>query len=102
MSQEQDQQPFDWAEQFFRGDYEVAPKYRDMLALVAAKMMGDRGAAEHFYDRALVDGATDDELRRVVEIGQSAGVSLGDPSAQPKKSMEAKESPNDQANLSEN
>lgn len=88
MSEETDHKPYNWAEHLFRGDYEVAPKYRDMLAMLAATMMGNPGAARHFYNRALVDGASDVELRRVVETGQSAGIEIGDLNANVERRVE--------------
>ncbi len=88
MSEETGHKPYDWAEQLFRGDYEVAPKYRDMLAMLAATMMGNPGAAQHFYNRALVNGASDVELRRVVEIEQSEGIEIGDLTANVERTVE--------------
>ncbi len=88
MSEETGHKPYDWAEQLFRGDYEVAPKYRDMLAMLAATMMGNPGAAQHFYNRALVNGASDVELRRVVEISQSAAIEIGDLTANVERAAE--------------
>jgi hypothetical protein len=62
MSEETSGKSYEWAEQLFRCDYEVAPKYRDILAMLASTMMGNPGAAQHFYNRALVDGASDAEM----------------------------------------
>ncbi len=96
MSEETNHKPYEWAEHLFRGEYEVAPKYRDMLAMLAATMMGNPGAAQHFYNRALVDGASDVELRRVVETSRSAGIEIGDLSANVERRAEEMRSEQEQ------
>jgi len=68
MSDQPTQQSFDWAEQLFANKYDVNPKYRDLLAMLAAAMMGDTDAAQHFYDQAIADGASDEELERVASF----------------------------------
>ena len=88
MSEEPKHAPYEWAEHLFRGEYDVAPKYRDMLAMLAATMMGNVGAAQHFYNRALVNGATDEELHRVTEIGRAQMLDVGDIVANVKRATE--------------
>ena len=96
MSEEARPGPYEWAEQLFRGDYEVAPKYRDVLAMLAATMLGNPGAAQHFYNQALVDGASDAELSRVLEIGRSAGIEIGDLSSNARRAVEDAQSEHEQ------
>lgn len=64
--------PYEWAEELFSNKYDIDPKYRDMLAMLASTMMGNPGAAKHFYNQALVDGASDQELARVAQIVHAA------------------------------
>jgi hypothetical protein len=77
MTDEPVHQPYEWADQLFSNRYDIDPKYRDMLAMMAATMMGNPGAAQHFYNQALVDGASDDELNRVVQIARSSMLDVG-------------------------
>lgn len=88
MSEDTSHKSYEWAEALFRGDYDVAHKYRDMLALVAARMMGNASAAKHFYDQAIVDGASDAELNRVLELSRSTGIEIGDLASNIQKRIE--------------
>jgi hypothetical protein len=62
MSENVIHKPYEWADKVFQNAPDVEPKYRDMLAMLAAAMMGNSGAAQHFYNRAIIDGASDAEL----------------------------------------
>ncbi len=79
---------YEWADKLFSSAPDVAPKYRDMLAMLAMMMMGNPGAAQHFYAKAVIDGASDDELRRVSETAQIANLDVGDLSANVQKAVE--------------
>jgi hypothetical protein len=68
MSEEHNNPQFDWAEQLFANKYDVSPKYRDMLAMLASSMMGSPDAAEHFFNQAKADGASEEELARVASF----------------------------------
>jgi hypothetical protein len=88
MSDESDHKPYEWADKMFSNEYDVEPKYRDMLAMLAAAMMGERGATEHFYNQAIVDGATDEQLKRVIQTAQSSLMDMGDPTTRVQESVE--------------
>ncbi len=77
MSDEPAHKSYEWADALFSNKYDIAPKYRDMLAMLAASMMGNPGAAQHFYNQAIVDGASDEELHRVAQIAQSSQIEIG-------------------------
>jgi alkylhydroperoxidase/carboxymuconolactone decarboxylase family protein YurZ len=68
MSDEPVNKSYGWADEIFSNQYEIDPKYRDMLAMLAAAMKGEPDAAQHFYERAQVDGASEEELRRIAQI----------------------------------
>lgn len=82
MSDESTNPQFEWAEQLFANKYDVSPKYRDMLAMLAASMIGSPDAAEHFFNQAKQDGASEEELARVAsfmrmsleDVGNFAGM----------------------------
>ncbi len=78
MSDSSAHKPYEWAEKMFEGAPDVAPKYRDMLAMLASMLMGNEAAAQHFYAKAVVDGASDAELGRVRDSAQMAMVDVGD------------------------
>ena len=78
MSEARDHAVYEWADKLFQSAPNVAPKYRDMLAMLAAATMGNVGAAQHFYNRALVDGASDAELKRIAEIARAQQIEIGD------------------------
>ena len=80
--------PYEWADQMFQRAPDVAPKYRDMLAMVASMLMGNENAAQHFYAQAVVDGASDEELRRVTDTAKMATMDVGDLSANVKRAVE--------------
>ncbi|HZQ05541.1 MAG TPA: hypothetical protein VFD70_03115 [Anaerolineae bacterium] len=77
MSEEPVKKSFGWAEQLFANQYDVSPKYRDLLAMLAAAMMGDTETAQHFYDQAIADGASDEELERVASFVRMSLVDVG-------------------------
>lgn len=77
MSENAEHKPYEWADALFSNKYEIDPKYRDMLAMLAASMMGEQGAAQHFYNQAIVDGASDEELARVAQVMQSPLITVG-------------------------
>jgi carboxymuconolactone decarboxylase family protein len=81
MADQPEHKAYEWAEEMFSDRYDITPKYRDLLAMLAASMMGNPGAAQHFYNRALADGASDEEIRRAVEVARSSQVEIGDLSA---------------------
>jgi hypothetical protein len=78
MSDEPKHTPYEWADKTFGNTSGVAPKYRDMLAMLASWMMGNTGAAQHFYARAVVDGASDEELDKLVKLAQASQLDIGD------------------------
>src|SRR5438874_1588121 len=78
MSDEPQHKPYEWADKMFQGAPDVAPKYRDMLAMVASMLMGNEQAAQHFYARAVVDGASDAELKRAGDTASIAMLDVGD------------------------
>ena len=78
MSDEPRHKPYEWADKMFQGAPDVAPKYRDMLAMLASMLMGNENAAQHFYAQAVVDGASDEELRRVSDTAGMALMDVGD------------------------
>lgn len=78
MSEEVEHKPYEWADALFSNKYDIDPKYRDMLAMLAACMMGEQGAAQHFYNQAIVDGASDEELARVAQAMNSSLITVGD------------------------
>jgi hypothetical protein len=78
MSNEPSHKPYEWAEKMFQNAPDVAPKYKDMLAMLAFSLMGNEGAAQHFYAKAVVDGASDAELKRVAETAKIAKMDIGD------------------------
>lgn len=78
MGDENKSGQFDWAEQLFANKYDVSPKYRDMLAMLAASMMGSPDAAEHFYNQAVADGASEEELARVASFMRMSLDDVGD------------------------
>lgn len=78
MSEETKPSRREWIEKMFEDKPNILPKHRDLLAMLASSLMGNPDAAQYFYNRAIVDGATDQELARMVEIGKAAGVEIGD------------------------
>jgi hypothetical protein len=78
MSNQPLHKPYEWAEKMFQNAPDVAPKYRDMLAMLACSLMGNEGAAQHFYAKAVIDGASDAELKRVSETAKIAKMDIGD------------------------
>jgi hypothetical protein len=78
MTDSASHKPYEWADKMFQGAPDVAPKYRDMLAMLASMLMGNEGATQHFYAKAVVDGASDEELQRVNDSVQMAVVNVGD------------------------
>ncbi len=66
--------PYEWADEIFSDEYDIDPKYRDMLA-----MRDDPDAAQHFYNRAQVDGASEEELRCITQIVQSSQMDIEAP-----------------------
>lgn len=72
----------------FSRSADVDPKYRDMLAMIAMLMMGNQDAAQHYFAKAIVDGASDDELRRVVNTAKSANLDVGDLTENVKRALE--------------
>ncbi len=88
MSDEPKHKPYEWADKMFEGAPDVAPKYRDMLAMLASLMMGNAGAAQHFYAKAVIDGASDEELRRVSETANIAKMDIGDPATNVQKAVD--------------
>jgi hypothetical protein len=88
MSDEPKHKPYEWADKMFQGAPDVAPKYRDMLAMLASMLMGNESAAQHFYAQAVVDGASDDELRRVSDTAKMATMDVGDLSANVQRAVE--------------
>ncbi len=78
MNDEPKHKPFEWVDSMFSRSDDVDPKYRDMLAMVAMLMMGNQDAAQHYFAKAIVDGASDDELQRVVSTAKSANLETGD------------------------
>ncbi|MDE3089337.1 MAG: hypothetical protein KGJ80_08120 [Chloroflexota bacterium] len=84
MSNVSDPPAYEWADKAFEGAPDVEPKYRDLLAMLAAAMMGDPGAAQHFYNRAAVDGASAAELQRFADLARAQNVALGDLAAHAK------------------
>ncbi len=73
--------PYEWADEIFSDAYDIHPKYRDMLAMLASAMRDDPDAARHFYHRAQGDGANEEELRRIVQIVQSSRTDIEAPLA---------------------
>lgn len=71
--------PYEWADEIFSDEYDIDPKYRDMLAMLASAMRDDPDAAQHFYNRAQVDGASEEELRRITQIVQSSQMDIEAP-----------------------
>jgi hypothetical protein len=88
MSDEPKHKPYEWADKMFQGAPDVAPKYRDMLAMLASMLMGNENAAQHFYAQAVVDGASDEELRRVSDTASMALMDVGDLAANVQKRVE--------------
>ena len=85
---EPQKRPFDWVDKTFSRSEDVDPKYRDMLAMIAMLMMGNRDAAQHYFAKAIVDGASDEELRRVVQTATSVDLDIGDLVESVKRSLE--------------
>ena len=88
MSDSPVHKPYEWAEKMFEGAPDVAPKYRDMLAMLASTLMGNEGAAQHFYAKAVVDGASDEELRRVGDTAKIATMDVGDMAANVRRAVD--------------
>ncbi len=88
MSNASDPPTYEWADKAFEGAPDVEPKYRDLLAMLAAAMMGDPGAAQHFYNRAVVDGASAAELQRFADLARAQKVALGDLAAHAKQAAD--------------
>jgi hypothetical protein len=88
MSNVSDHPAYEWADKAFEGAPDVEPKFRDLLAMLAAAMMDNPGAAQHFYDRAVVDGASDTELQRIAEIAWAQKVAMGDLAAHAKQAAD--------------
>jgi hypothetical protein len=78
MNEKPSHKPFEWADEMFSKSPDVEPKYRDMLAMLAMTLMGNGEAAQHFYAKAVIDGASDDELRRSAEMAKMANLDVGD------------------------
>jgi alkylhydroperoxidase/carboxymuconolactone decarboxylase family protein YurZ len=78
VTDEPQHKQYEWADELFSNKYDIDPKYRDMLAMLASAMMGNPGAVQHFYDQAIIDGAQDAELQRVVQLARSSLLELGD------------------------
>ncbi len=81
--------PFDWVDKTFSRSDDVDPKYRDMLAMIAMLMMGNRDAAQHYFAKSIVDGASDEELRRMVNTAKSVNLDIGDLVENVKNALEA-------------
>ncbi|MBI4673894.1 MAG: carboxymuconolactone decarboxylase family protein [Chloroflexi bacterium] len=107
MTQETTPPRHEWIDKLFEDKQSIPPKHRDLLAMLASSLMGNPDAAQHFYNRAIVDGATDQELARMVAIGQAAGITLDasaatKPSSEPTPRTSAESdanAPNPEANL---
>lgn len=100
MSRDTEHASYEWADKAFEGAADVEPKYRDLLAMLAAAMMGNHGGAQHFYNRAIVDGASDAELHRMAEIARAQNIELGDLAANAQQAAEeirAEREPSDDA-----
>ena len=87
-NEEPQRQPYEWVDKMFSRSDDVDPKYRDMLAMTAMLLMGNQPAAHHFYAKAVVDGASDEELRRVVNTAKSANLDVGDLTENVKNAVE--------------
>lgn len=85
MDEQTTPSPYAWMDQTFANTPDVPPKHRDLLAMLAAAMMGDAGATQHFYNRAIANGASDDELQRMITLARAQGIplDLADPKRQP-------------------
>src|SRR5438445_2943430 len=88
MNDEPKHKPYEWVDKMFSRSDDVDPKYRDMLAMLAMLMMGNPDAAQHYFAKAIVDGASDDELRRVVNTAKSVELDVGDLTQNVKRAVE--------------
>ena len=104
MSEESHPPAHDWVDQAFQSAPNVEPKYRDLLAMLAAALMGNAGAAQHFYNQAIADGASDAELQRMADIARAQNVEMGDLAANVKRAADeirAEQEPSDNAEESD-
>lgn len=91
MSREPSPAAYAWADKAFENAPDVEPKYRDLLSMFAAAIMGNVDAMEHFYRRARADGASDEELLRMSSLaGQPKSETAAKRSRANKKGKTAK------------
>lgn len=66
----------EWMDKLLADKQNIAPKQRDLLAMLAASLMGNADALEHYSQRAKENGATEQEVARMLEIGNAAAAQV--------------------------
>jgi len=66
----------EWIDQLLADKQNILPKQRDLLAMLAASLVDNADAMEQYAQRAKENGATEQEVARMMEIGNAAAAQI--------------------------